>query len=56
MSIPPENIRKSELFSHFQRVKKWNIGLKWVKFNFCLHELQQVYEMFLIRVNMFKSI
>ena len=31
VSIPPENIRKLDVFWYFQGVKKWRIGVKWVK-------------------------
>ena len=31
LSIPPENIRKPEVFRCFQGVQKENCGLKWVK-------------------------
>ena len=30
ISIPPESVRKPEVFWRFQRVKKWKIGFKWV--------------------------
>ena len=30
-TIPPEKVSKSLVFWHFQGVKKWNIGIKWVK-------------------------
>ena len=33
ISIPPENVRKSEVFGYFQRVQNWNIDLKWFKEN-----------------------
>ena len=38
--IPPENIRKPELFWCFQGVYKWNIGWKWVNLNFWLRSSQ----------------
>ena len=34
LSIPPENIKKSEIFRCFQGVQKEKIGMKWVK-NYC---------------------
>ena len=30
ISIPPENVRKPLVFWRFQRIKKWNTGLKWI--------------------------
>lgn len=33
-SIPPECVRKSELFWRFQGALKWIIGKKWVKYIF----------------------
>ena len=32
--IPPENVRKPNVFWRFQGVYNWNISLKFVKFSF----------------------